>query len=226
MTRLSFVIVGLPPEYDRVVLVSGDSDLVIALQKARTARRSTVLMAFPLSASNALLASAERFVSLDIVLDSRFRQTSPPPESAANQTELYFVGGRRLDPYPIIRQLFQRARQSVVVVDAYLDEQILLTIQLLSRSVAIELPTNRVPPDFCSMVKMQRADGYEIDVHHTKAFPDRFLKVDDQLWHSGHSFKDLGNKDSRFSQVMDKEVYTEFNRRLGQALAAAKILCA
>lgn len=220
---------GLPIEYDRVVLISGDSDFAPALESARDAKRTTTVVAFPLVTGRALLAAADRFVSLDNFLQGQATSvpttTVAPREVSRVGEDNYFVHGHHLEPYLLIRQLFNQAKRQVMVVDMYLDEQILLLIQLLATSVSIELFTYRIPVDFCTMVKRLRKQGYSIGVHRTKDFHDRFLQIDGAWWHSGHSFKDLGNKDSRLSRVSDPDVSKRISARIAELLKDSKLLC-
>ena len=221
-------IASLPAKYDRLVLISGDSGFAPVVSQARQVKRSTIVIAFPLVAGRALVECADRFVSLEALLDSMVRkglQGNLTPATQKVRNEYYFERGAHLEPYLIIRKLFAEARARVLVVDSYLDEQILLTLQMLPVNVAVKLLTDRLPADFCTMVMKLRREGRNIEIRQTKEFHDRFLLVDDILWHSGHSFKDLGNKDSRLSKVTDMDARDKLKKRVAEVLKTSKSMC-
>ena len=55
--------------------------------------------------------------------------------------------------------------------------------------------------DFFVQVEKLKKDGHLINVYGSKKFHDRFIGIDNIWWHSGHSFKNLGEKDSMLSKV-------------------------
>ena len=81
-------------------------------------------------------------------------------------------------------------------------DQIFEMMGLISPTVTISVFTNKIQaPDFCSLVAKLRLEGRSIRLYRTKDNHDRFLGVDEEWWHSGHSFKNLGDKDSMLSKV-------------------------
>jgi len=94
-----------------------------------------------------------------------------------------------------------------MVIDSYVDDQILLMIQPLNPKIKkiIITDTNKITPtDFFIQVQKLKKDGHLIDIYKSKKFHDRFIGIDDTWWHSGHSFKNLGEKDSMLNKITEE----------------------
>jgi hypothetical protein len=100
-------------------------------------------------------------------------------------------------------------------------------IQLLPHTITIHILTGRVQPaDFCIQVRKLRQEAYQIHVYKTNVFHDRFLGIDNQWWHSGHSFKDLGGKDSLITQIDEKDAVISLRNRVNSVLSKTGEYCA
>jgi uncharacterized LabA/DUF88 family protein len=230
--RLAMKAASLPPEFDRLVLVSGDNDFVPLLQQARENGRSTVVVALPLIAGAALTAAPNRFTSLeDLITHSmRIPVDTPAVDEMGSRvpvpTEIYIEKGQHFAPYLVIRKLFMGAERELTVIDSHVDEQILYMAKLLPLAVVVQVFTDRIhAADFCVLVNKLRREGRQIHVYRTREFHDRYLRVDDEWWHSGHSFKDLGSRDSRPSKITKPEFLANLYEREKDLLADATEVC-
>ncbi|MFA6551918.1 MAG: hypothetical protein WCT19_00260 [Candidatus Paceibacterota bacterium] len=101
----------------------------------------------------------------------------------------------------------ESAKSSITIIDSYVDDQILLMIQPLKPKIdkIIITDTDKITPtDFFTQVQKLKQDGHLIAVYKSKKFHDRFICIDDFWWHSGYSFKNLGERDSMLNQVTQK----------------------
>lgn len=99
-------------------------------------------------------------------------------------------------------------------------------IPLIPKSVSVTIISNRISPaDFCVQVKKLRKEGYTISIVKSNAFHDRFLSVDNKWWHSGHSFKDLGGKDSFLSTIKDNTSLTKLMKSVQCELTNGNEYC-
>jgi len=118
------------------------------------------------------------------------------------------------------------AKKGIILVDPYLDDQVLQMIHLLPTTISVHILANRISPaDFCVQVKKLRSEGYQISVRKTNTFHDRFLCIDDEWWHSGHSFKDLGGKDSLISKVEEETALKKLRDRVEYELTNSEEYC-
>lgn len=230
--RLAVRAVSLPPDFDRLVLVSGDNDFVPLLLQAKDSHRSTVVVALLLIAGAALTDAADRFISLEDVIRQAVYISAGIPVLDREESkgivpeELYVEKGEYFESYVVVRKLFMAADHELTVIDSHIDYQILLMVKLSPSAVVVRIFTDQIhTTDFCVLVGKLRRESRQIHIYQTKEFHDRFLRVDDQWWHSGHSFKDLGSKDSRISKINEVQVLRKLREREKTLLASATEIC-
>ncbi len=117
----------------------------------------------------------------------------------------YFRKGEHTAPYLMFREKLQSAKSNIVIIDSYINEEIIETVSTLKKEVSILIISDKIKPsDFGVQISKLRRDGYNIKVFRSDFFHDRFLGIDDEWIHSGHSFKDIGSKSS-MSSTLDKD---------------------
>lgn len=224
--------VSLPPEFDRIVLVSGDNDFVPVLEAAKTAGRSTVVIALPVAAGTALMRAAHRFISLEDLLSDPIALleapavlgTPPPKEEIKNQ--LLIRKGDHVAAYMVFRRILLKAKRELVVFDPYVSDQLPTMFRLLDKAIQITLFTDKVGvPDFCILIKKLRLEGRPVAVFRLKDVHDRFIRTDAEWWMSGHSIKDTGGKYSFISRVTDSTATAELNLMEAEARKGAIPIC-
>src|SRR3989338_138174 len=207
------------------VLVSGDSDFAALLQQARQAKVNTYVIALPLSTGYLLRQATNTFLNLETLIVERkpkiFKKEAKI-EKFVDQN--YIKKGDSFQSYIKLRNLMKSAEGSITIIDSYIDDQIILMIQPLKPEIKkiIITDTNKITQaDFFIQVQKLKKDGHLIDIYKSKKFHDRFICIDDIWWHSGHSFKNLGEKDSMFNKVT-KETAQNINN--GMAEVKEKII--
>lgn len=124
-----------------------------------------------------------------------FVRTSLPP------VEGIFFDGQIFDAYVFSAQLVKSARSSLLLIDNYVDESVLLLFSKRSPGVAASIYTQRITPQFQLDLARYNSQYPQIDVHTYQHAHDRFLIVDDTVYHIGASLKDLGKKWFAFSKM-------------------------
>lgn len=225
--RLAVRAATLPPETKNVVLITGDSDFIPLVEILKQHGKNVVVATLPAS-SRALVNAADRFLNLERLLrnsknDDRVSHNKKkiiPPKS------LYIEKGEYFAPYLAVRELFLAAKSEIILIDWYVNDQVLQMVHLLSNQIKTRIITNRISPaDFCIQVAKLRNEGYQLTIQKSNAFHDRFLFVDGEWWHSGHSFKDLGGKDSMINKLDDLAAIKKLQERVQQEIIVAQELC-
>lgn len=220
---------ALPDEFKTLVLLSGDSDFLSLVETARSQGREVILITVPLASRALVEASGRKYINIEILLHNLKQGRGIPkikPKKAVSPKNMYVEKGDHFAPYIFVRSLFLSAQHDIILVDPYVDDKILQMIPLLSKTVSITLLSSKMSPaDFCVQVAKLRKGGYAIHVFQTKAFHDRFLGVDNQWWHSGHSFKDLGGGDSFFSQIDDPASLAKLRQRVKSEISKGTEHC-
>lgn len=124
-----------------------------------------------------------------------FVRTSLPP------VEGIFFNGQIFDAYKFASDLIKSARQSLVLIDNYVDENVLLMLSKRQPGVTATIYTQRITPQFRLDLDRHNDQYPPVDVRTCKLSHDRFLIVDDAVYHIGASLKDLGKKWFAFSKL-------------------------
>ncbi|MGO9611733.1 MAG: hypothetical protein ACLPX5_01690 [Dissulfurispiraceae bacterium] len=127
--------------------------------------------------------------------------------SRADIQELFFPKDSHHDAYVEIRNLFQKAENSIVDDDPYLDSSIFIVLGTLSSSsLNVQLLTYKVPSDFAREMEkfIAQHQTFRLVARKSNEFHDRFIILDnDEYWHLGCSIKDAGNKVFMLSKIED-----------------------
>lgn len=144
---------------------------------------------------NRRLSELEQTVSEHSKKIDFFVRTSLPP------VEGIFFDGQIFDAYKFASDLIKSARQSLVLIDNYVDENVLLMLSKRQPGVTATIYTQRITPQFRLDLDRHNDQYPPVDVRTCKLSHDRFLIVDDAVYHIGASLKDLGKKWFAFSKL-------------------------
>mgnify|MGYP003462272273 FL=1 len=124
-----------------------------------------------------------------------FVRTSLPP------VEGVFYDGQIFDAYVFATDLIRSAKISIILIDNYIDESVLLMLSKRQEGVAAEIRTGRLTETLKQDLVRHNAQYPPINLTETHNIHDRFLIVDDDVYHIGASLKDLGKKLFAFSKM-------------------------
>lgn len=124
-----------------------------------------------------------------------FLHTTLPPK------EGILFDGQIFDAYVFVCDLIRRAKKRIILIDNYVDETVLTLLDKRADGVNAKIYTKR--PDRMLRLDIRRHnDQYsQIDIRITSNIHDRFMVIDDILYHIGASIKDLGKKLFAFSKM-------------------------
>ena len=117
-----------------------------------------------------------------------FVRTSLPP------VEGIFYDGQIFDAYVFVSDLIKSAKQRIVLIDNYVDESVLLLLSKRAPGVSAEIRTGRMPEQLRLDIQKHNSQYTPVTIVQTQNIHDRFLIVDDVVYHIGASLKDLGKK--------------------------------
>ncbi len=129
-----------------------------------------------------------------------------------------FFDGQVFDAYQFVSELFRISKKSIVLIDNYVDDSVLVHLSKRNKHVKVIILTKTIPKQLALDVKKYNTQYPTIEIRAFKNAHDRFLIIDDtSVYHFGASLKDLGKKWFAFSK-MDKAAFTLLDR-LEQELA-------
>ena len=125
---------------------------------------------------------------------SKFQDKTIPVEGI-------FYDGQIFDAYVFVAGLVKSAQRRVVLIDNYVDESVLLMLSKRAPGVSAEIQTGRLSSQFQLDVIKHNTQYEPVTVVQKQNIHDRFLIVDDDVYHIGASLKDLGKKLFAFSKM-------------------------
>lgn len=127
-------------------------------------------------------------------IDFEIHTTLPPKQGI-------FFDGQVYDAYAFVTNLFKQAKQSIIVIDNYIDETVLTMLSKRSEHVDALIytqPNKQLDLD----IKKYSQQYPKIEIKPLSQSHDRFIIIDQKmLYHLGASLKDLGKKWFAFSKM-------------------------
>ena len=117
-----------------------------------------------------------------------FVRTALPP------VEGIFFDGQIFDAYELACRLIKSAKQRIVLIDNYIDESTLLMLEKRNKNVTATIYTRSIGEQLQLDIDRHNAQYRPITVLRYKKSHDRFLILDDDVYHVGASLKDLGKQ--------------------------------
>ena len=126
-----------------------------------------------------------------------FVQTSLPPRQGV------FFDGQIFDAYRFVSDLVRKADRRIVLIDNYVDDTVLALLDKRKEGVSATIYTKSITDQFLLDIKRHNEQYTSIEVKQFNKAHDRFLLIDDEVYHIGASIKDLGKKWFAFALMND-----------------------
>ncbi|MDR0875913.1 MAG: virulence RhuM family protein [Clostridiales Family XIII bacterium] len=124
-----------------------------------------------------------------------FVRTALPP------VEGIFYEGQIFDAYEFASKLVKSAKKRIVLIDNYVDETVLALLAKRRKAASALICTSKISKTLQTDVDKHNAQYPPIAVCRILGVHDRFLIVDENVYHIGASIKDLGKKLFAFSKL-------------------------
>ena len=126
-----------------------------------------------------------------------FVRTALPPQQGI------FFDGQVFDAYRFVADLIKKAKQSIVLIDNYVDDSVLSLLDKRESNVSAKIYTQNISPQLQLDINKHNSQYPLIEVNQFNKAHDRFLLIDDEIYHIGASIKDLGKKWFAFTLMHD-----------------------
>lgn len=146
------------------------------------------------SINSRLSAIEHRLDEHDKKIDFFIRTSLPPVEGI-------FYEGQIFDAYVFVSDLKKSARKRIILIDNYIDESVLMTLSKRLSGVTVEIRTGKLPQQLMLDLQKHNSQYEPIILVQSHNIHDRFLIIDDIVYHIGASLKDLGRKLFAFSKM-------------------------
>ena len=114
-----------------------------------------------------------------------------------------FFDNQIYDAYSFVSELVKSAKQRIILIDNYVDETVLTLLDKRGENVSATIYTQQVSRQLRLDVDRHNSQYPPIEVDVFRRSHDRFLCIDDMVYHVGASIKDLGKKWFAFSKMED-----------------------
>ena len=144
------------------------------------------------------LEMQQHFQESDKRIEEVFRRLD---EGNAKPKQGVFYNGQIYDAYNFVSDLIKSAKKRIILIDNYVDETVLTLLDKREDSVYAFIYTQQINRQFQLDIDRHNVQYPPINVETFRLSHDRFLCIDDDVYHIGASIKDLGKKWFGFSRM-------------------------
>ena len=126
-----------------------------------------------------------------------FVRTSLPP------VEGIFYDGEIYEAYSFVSDLIRSAKTRILLIDNYIDDRVLTMLDKRNNGVKATIYTKNFTKQLSLDIEQHNKQFAPIDVEPFNLSHDRFMIIDDIVYHIGASLKDLGKAWFAFTKMND-----------------------
>lgn len=128
-------------------------------------------------------------------IDFQIKTNLPPKEG------IYF-DGQIFDAYVFANDLIRNAKETIILIDNYIDDSVLLMLSKRNKNVKTIIYTSNLTKEIRLDLKKYKSQYPDVEIRMFSKSHDRFLIIDNKdVYHIGASLKDLGKKWFAFSKI-------------------------
>jgi hypothetical protein len=161
-----------------------------------------------ISNNGELFARLDRVELKQIQYDKSFNKVFDALELKVPKQGIFFEG-QIFDAYKFVSDLIRSAKKSIVLIDNYVDDSVLTLFS--KNSVEVTIYTKSISKKLELDVEKFNSQYNNLNIKIFDKSHDRFLIIDDEIYHFGASLKDLGKKWFAFSKL-NKDCFNMFER--------------
>lgn len=136
---------------------------------------------------NKLYEHEQKIEHLTEQVDFFVRTSLPPVEGVFHNNQVF-------DAHILMSDLVKQAKVRIIIIDNYVDDSVLTLLSKRKTGLIAEIYTYKKSEQFTLDLDKHNIQYPSVTVHVNKTCHDRFMIVDDKVYHIGASIKDLGQK--------------------------------
>ena len=145
----------------------------------------------------------QRVTQTENKIDFFVRTSLPPVEGLMHEGQIF-------DARVCVENLIKQAKREVIMIDAYVDAATFEILDVRQKGVSATIYTERIGESLLRVKDLHDSQYPDKIIRlekYAENFHDRFLIIDDVVYHFGASFKDLGNRLFAFNKMgLDKNL--------------------
>ncbi|MBR4114841.1 MAG: virulence RhuM family protein [Bacteroidales bacterium] len=145
----------------------------------------------------------QRVAQTENKIDFFVRTSLPPVEGLLHEGQIF-------DARVCVEDLIKQAKREVIMIDGYVDAATFEILDVRQKGVSATIYTERIGESLLRIKELHDSQYPDKTIRlekYAENFHDRFLIIDDVVYHFGASFKDLGNRLFAFNKMgLDKNL--------------------
>ena len=155
-----------------------------------------------------IASNAQIFQRLDVMEQNQLALTAHQTETDHKLEEVFrrldsgnvqphqgiFYDGQIFDAYTFINDRIREATTRIILIDNYINDSVLTILSKRAESVTATIYTKKPSTQLQLDIQKHNAQYRPIDINIFDRSHDRFLCIDETVYHLGASIKDLGKK--------------------------------
>ena len=145
----------------------------------------------------------QRVTQTENKIDFFVRTSLPPVEGLMHEGQIF-------DARVCVENLIKQAKREVIMIDGYVDAATFEILDVRQKGVSATIYTERIGESLLRIKELHDSQYTDKTIElkkYAENFHDRFLIIDDVVYHFGASFKDLGNRLFAFNKMgLDKNL--------------------
>ena len=137
-------------------------------------------------------------IETDHKLEEVFRRLD---DGSVKPEQGIFFDGQIFDAYTFINDRIREATKSIVLIDNYIDDTVLAMLDKRNKGVSAKIYTRNISYQLTLDFEKHNAQYAPIELETFDRAHDRFLCIDETVYHIGASLKDLGKKWFGFNRM-------------------------
>ncbi|MBR4218529.1 MAG: ORF6N domain-containing protein [Bacteroidales bacterium] len=134
--------------------------------------------------------------------DNKLAEVFKRLDSENTQTQQgIFFDGQVFDAYTLVSDLIRSAKSRIILFDNYVDDSVLAMLDKRADDVSAQIYTRNISRKLSLDLQRHNAQYRPITVSIFSNAHDRFLCIDETVYHVGASLKDLGKKWFAFNKM-------------------------
>ena len=145
----------------------------------------------------------KRQIAFELKADDKFNTLfNALEDKSVKSTQGIFYNGQMFDAYVFISDLIKTAKESIILIDNFIDETVLLLLSKRNDNCKVTIYTKTISDQLKLDLKKYNAQYPRIEIKTFNDAHDRFMILDEEeIYLIGASLKDLGKKWFAFAKL-------------------------
>lgn len=186
-----------------VAMLSSVLHSVTAIQISIKIMEAFVTMRHYLLSNAGILQHLEKLDRKQIENEHKFKLLFAKFDDNTAIRQKIFYDGQSYDAYEFVCDRIREAKKRIILIDNFVDDTVLTLLDKRDSGVLAEIHTARISKTLQLDITKHNSQYESIQVKVFKKSHDRFLIIDENIYHFGASIKDLGKKWFAVSQMTE-----------------------